>query len=1010
MVRFDLIVEKDLRESQRGSAMAIALFVLALVGVFVALAVTRSASEAAAVGNESGEGRTTYAAQGSLEMMTRNFNKIFEIRLNPTTTDITDVEGAGVPGLSGTGNNFTFAQEVDQTSTSTPVVLSGGPFSGLYAIRDYWRLRTTATDPNGIQVQLSRNILNNRVPIFQFGVFYEDDLELFNGPTFGFGGRVHSNRHFFLHPSDNGAYFDSRVTAVGHIVTQSKKNGDTVNITSALTQIKNASGVYKQLAPDKGSVLNGTPNEFGTGMPWADASLPASKLNPGWASQSAIFDGNLQAGVKRLKLPINVGANTDLIEMIRRGKKAPSGSDGGDLYNNSGTLSPVTTATQDNAIMMAERFANKPGIRISLADSKEKLPGCATGTGTAAVTTACGVRLDGAINGQGAIPSPTPSATPERTRGYQPRAMKNVSSDTTFNYYPTRANGERFHTGGSREVWIKVETVTIDPVSDIVTTKDITEDFLSMGITEQAPSLSGFSITGYDHTAPGSSLTATSAQTASIGTDSRAVIKLQRFLIPGPAIPGGSNLLTSYASGSYLYNVVMRYSSSDWSEVQARCDSGCTAEDGDPNSSVERYGHLKHASVGGNAHRAIVPFPIEMFDTREGLYYDDRSATYYSNASFDNPSGTPRKIARNGVMSMVDIDVANLRRFLRGDFNGLFPTDTPFATAKGGSLVNTDIPERGGWVLYVSDRRGDADFDGEFDMEDIYGAAPGNDGILQPGEDLQVNGAFGFGILNTAYGTEADRYADNAQYPDAAAVNDHKYYRRGVRLINGEVLPGIYDSATASNTKGFTVSSENGVYVKGNYNATGVSSVPGTGNTPYNHYLPFNSATHIPAAIVADAVTILSTSKYDQTTAGAAVSGYTDGWNDAKSFVYPYTHTNRIAITTQIRFAMISGDTITSKEATPNQGGTDPRLNGGLHNFKRFLEDWGGDRLDYTGSLINLYNSKNNNGSFKCCNTVYSPPRRNWVFDSTFLDPSRIPPGTPYFQYVQTTGFQRTND
>lgn len=98
-------------------------------------------------------------------------------------------------------------------------------------------------------------------------------------------------------------------------------------------------------------------------------------------------------------------------------------------------------------------------------------------------------------------------------------------------------------------------------------------------------------------------------------------------------------------------------------------------------------------------------------------------------------------------MSLIDIDVANLRRFLRGDF-GLFPTTTAFAVSNGNvGLVNANIPERNGWVLYVSDRRGDADFDGEFDMEDIYGAAPGNDGTMQLGEDLHTPGIFGYGVL-----------------------------------------------------------------------------------------------------------------------------------------------------------------------------------------------------------------------------------------------------------------------
>ena len=427
-------------------------------------------------------------------------------------------------------------------------------------------------------------------------------------------------------------------------------------------------------------------------------------------------------------------------------------------------------------------------------------------------------------------------------------------------------------------------------------------------------------------------------------------------------------------------NVVQRYTGADAAKVLNGCTTGCTAGNVDPNVGNENLGHLKLASVNGTNNVAIVPFPIKMFDSREGEHFDQASTTYYSDLS---------RLTRNGVMSMVDIDLANLRRFFRGDFNGLFPVDTPFAISNGGvGLRNIDIPERQGWVLYVSDRRGDADFDGQFDMEDVYGAGLGNDDTLQLGEDLNGNN-----LLDTAYGTEAERYNTNTIKPDAAAVNDHKYYRRGVRLINGQTIPGVYDAATPANTRGFTVSSENGIYVRGNYNSTGVVSVPSTGNTPYNEYLPFDGATHIPASVVADGVTILS-----------------NNWNDAQSFSSPYNQASRIATQTTMRFAMLSGDTISSRDATPNQGGISPRLNGGVHNFKRFLERWTTINFNYAGSLINLFNSQNNNGSFKCCNTVYNPPRRNWVFDSTFLQPDRIPPGTPFFQYLQTTGFLRTNN
>ncbi|MGD9589754.1 MAG: hypothetical protein AB7Q37_17050 [Pyrinomonadaceae bacterium] len=988
--------------TERGSALVIALFVLALISVFVAYTLTRTAAEAAAVGNETAEARTLYAAQGSLETMTRNFNKVFELKLNPSINDLNSVRNGAVPALQ---PQFTFLQELDQTSDSVPAVLTGGPFSGLYAIRDNWRLRTTATDVGGTQIRLTRNVLNNRIPIFQFGIFYEDDLELYRPPRFSFGGRVHSNRHFFVSPGSEGVYFDSRVTAAGHIVTQSWRNWYTGDSGNDDTYIKNASGTFRQLLPSRGSVLNGTPNVFGSGQ-WADPDLPSSRINPNWASQSAIFDGNLQSQTKPLKLPLKVGnANADLIEMVKRGREVP-GTNGGDLYGDgSGTVVPVDNAIADDPITRSERFANKHGIRISLADSKAKLPGCASGTGVTPVSTVCGVRLDGSKDGQTGTILSVSAATAVgdiglASRGYQPKPMR-TSSGGAFNLFPTRVNGERLNagSGSAREVWIKVEIVNTDDVTGAVVTKDITEDFLSLGVTEVPPSsvnvnsYTGTIISNGSFSSPSSNLTATTPQGASTYPDSRSVIKLQQFAMAGPAIPqGSSNLIYSFGSGSSALNVVRRYRNvgTNDNNVNAGCTSGCTTANSDVNAAdLERYGHLKRATVNGTSNVAVVPFPIKMFDMREGYHYDERSTSYFSNLS---------NLTRNGIMSMVDIDIANLRRFFRGDFNGLFPVDTQFAASNGGvGLSNSDVPQRGGWVLYVSDRRGDADFDGEFDMEDVYGSGLGNDGSMQNGEDVNRNG-----ILDRRYGTESERYRDQMISPVFAAVNDHKYYRRGVRLVNGTVIPGIYDATTPGNTRGFTVSSENGVYVWGNYNATHVNTVPSTGNTPYDQYRPFDTPTHIPASIVADSVTILS-----------------NNWNDAQSFetpvTSPYDQSERLATTTQMRFAMIAGDTISSREQTPHQGGITPRMNGGVHNFKRFLERWSGSgasnvRLDYAGSLINLYNSRNNMGSFKCCNTVYNPPIRNWVFDSTFLDPTRIPPGTPFFQYVQTTGFERSTD
>lgn len=1060
--------------NQKGTAIVIALFILALLGVFTALALTRSATEAAAVGNETAEGRTLYAAQASLEMMTRNFNKTFERKLAPSAIELQKVRDAAVPGLGGIapGGRYTFSQELDQTSDSRTVVLGEGEFAGLYAAQDNWRLRTTATDQAGVQVQLTRNVLNNRIPIFQFGIFYNDDLELYRPPRFSFGGRVHTNRHFFISPGAEGVFFDSRVTAVGEIITQSWRNGNTSDKDNNQTFIMNAARANAQLLPAKGSVLNLASG--GTNIFASDPDLPASQANTNWETDNNIFDGNLETKVKKLNLPLNIGGETAppniLAEMVKRGKSL------GDLHNenyplNNGTVGAVTAANADDDVLKSERFANKTGIRISLADSKAKLPGCAA-TSTTPVATQCGIRLDGAIDGMGAEPAPLPIATPLpspalstlpsaiNSRGYQPLPMRDVYNATTRpnGYRATRLNGTRFYnsdgnTPSQRQVWIKIETVRTNPTNNQIVTQDITEDILSLGVTEQAPALCPFVL----NPANFSIMPGFYDYCTANASDSRSIIKLQRFSIPGARgdigdLPGpapGYITATSRLGGGFD-NVVTRFTIAPYQVYQSvkalensgtlpglgisltdlinrhltdlcvRVATGTTASpvlippfsigcsqnqnevNLDPNAistnineSLEYVGHVKPAVITASYPPlfvptpyvvGVVPFPIQMYDAREGTWYDPTDSQLSS--LYDTT-----KVKRAGTMSMVDIDVKNLRRFFEGAFNNAMPLNTIYATTvQSGTrgLHNTDIPEQNGWVLYVSDRRGDTDFDGEYDMEDVYNwnyTSGFNNNQLETGEDVNGNGR-----LDISFGTEAANYSEN-EVPAKAAIVDNKYYRRGVRLINGQTLPGKYDAATPSNTRGFTVSSENGVYVQGNYNATGVARTYPSSNTLYNEYLPFDTVNHIPASIVADSVTILS-----------------NAWDDTKAFASPYSQTQRVASQTTMRFALIAGDTIASKQANPHQGGISPRMNGGVHNFKRYLETWSGTNFNFCGSLINLYNSENNNGSFKCCDSIYNPPNRNWVFDSTFLDPARLPPGTPFFQYVQTTGFQRTNN
>jgi hypothetical protein len=173
----------------------------------------------------------------------------------------------------------------------------------------------------------------------------------------------------------------------------------------------------------------------------------------------------------------------------------------------------------------------------------------------------------------------------------------------------------------------------------------------------------------------------------------------------------------------------------------------------------------------------------------------------------------------------------------------------------------------------------------------------------------------------------------------------------GVRLINGEALP----------PKGLTVATPNPVYVKGNYNAP-ASSLGG-----------HNTADTLPASIVADAITVLSTA-----------------WNDANSGL---SLPSRIASPTTVNAAFLAG-------IVPTTTGS---YSGGVENFPRLLEDWNTKRLTYNGSMVVLYESKYATGQWRGTGSaigIYNAAVRDWAFDTNFQNPNKLPPECPSVRAV----------
>jgi hypothetical protein len=241
-------------------------------------------------------------------------------------------------------------------------------------------------------------------------------------------------------------------------------------------------------------------------------------------------------------------------------------------------------------------------------------------------------------------------------------------------------------------------------------------------------------------------------------------------------------------------------------------------------------------------------------------------------------------------------------------------------------------------------------------------------------------------------------------------TNPNNYFRRAVRLFNAERLSFTAGAGKLSPTKGITISSENMVYLWGNYNTTGILTLPAGGST-LNDGTGFMGP-QVPSSIVCDSFFALSKTWFDGLSAL-----FPEGSGDARnlrgeSYRMADDGLTDIRQSTSVRAAIIAGTTLSSLSGIPGRAADGTRRNGGIINFPRFLETWnlnGTTRTwNYAGSFVPLYRSTQALSNWENDTAViYMPPRRNWSFDQTYLNPNQLPPGTPFFQYVSATGFRQ---
>jgi hypothetical protein len=951
------------RTRERGIALITVMLILVVVSAIVVGMSWMVMTDQRLGGNNKDRQAAFYGAEAGMEKLTADVGNIFATKGAITGGDLTTAPITVAPTIPGIQyQNALGISTYQVTCTGCPglppqsqngTILPPSPYSGMSALITPFTLTVAAQTTDGAEVKLQRLIQLVAIPVFQFGIFCNDDCDFFAGPIFDFGGRIHTNGNLWLAANSGPLYLGDKVTASGQVILSNLENGypgggatitaggtygGNVDIATAPLPIPpNPSrppwvpAQWQTLLPTQGSV-NG-PTVYG------QVNLAAP--NATWPATEAAFQGMVKNATPPLNLTSSaLGGLTQPIFLIER---------------------PVVGEQAANPGQFNERYfaggASQAGngqvsLRILLDDYG--IDGtCGTADMRLLDTVSAAPPTDLATLAFGLLPPQHYLTAPLWYTASIPLPTSNAAAGGAYSsadgYWVARGNPTI------------AGCIKIEYESAAGAFVDVTHEILNLGFT-------------------GANIDPLGPPTA-------------------PAVPSlPANGAAIFLGGSPCANV----SGSAVIRLARMRDNPQTA-----------------TALNLNCGTLNDVFPTDywpnvLYDPREGISRDlDPSP---GGVDPNNPNHNPY-ITAQGVMNYIELDVSNLQKWFTGAIPG-----------SGVSASNV-----GGYMVYFSDRRGNqidttAGINlktGSFGFNDIINGStdPANgcpNTVMDPGEDFVGDGVMrtyggrplslgplvaddpqwlgyaGFVGTYTTTPVAPDLVPNLLQNPNCpgppgppgpnyvykysqeARENPPVFFRRALKLVNGKTINlGTACYGAAPNPPcGLTIAAENPVYVQGEYNDGGVNNGTWAGNS-------------VAASVAGDAVTFLS-----------------NNWNDVNSFISPYSIVARPAVTTSYRTAVISGKGIPF--AQPPGTGQDYGTDGGVHNFLRYIEDWGPDTLYYEGSLVSFYHSVQAIGPYKCCVTVYGPPNRQYLFDQNFTaGPQWLPPRTPTLRSINTIGFSQ---
>lgn len=166
-----------------------------------------------------------------------------------------------------------------------------GPFAGLFSLNQKINITVQARDAANNRSRSIVTVNAQAIPVFQMGVFYQNDLEIHPGATMNFEGWIHTNANLYLSATP-GAVFWTLLTTPDSVFWQRKAYNDRLNN----VYIKNNAGTNMQLNFDSRST-----------------TLPQFV-----AQSESRFNSKLKSmahGVTELRLPLPTGM--DAVELVQ---------------------------------------------------------------------------------------------------------------------------------------------------------------------------------------------------------------------------------------------------------------------------------------------------------------------------------------------------------------------------------------------------------------------------------------------------------------------------------------------------------------------------------------------------------------------------------------------------------------------------------------------------------------------------------------------------------------------